>query len=198
MKRIMIYKRNAPGFQIKPAASLQSMGLYILFFSSFLCGMILTCALFQSSAFLKSLSYSFMDSQPGQAKQVIAHEFLFTVMLILLFVFFSYSPFGVVPFLCMPFVIGMKYAFPACCSIETASIRGFGVYALMRIPSGVLFCAGFFQMLHNGILVSKKTGACVFRGSTMDLTVREMLQMNGLPVGIILISILVEAVMLYL
>ena len=190
MKKIMIYaKRRRPGRAAAPL--LKPNADAVLFYSVFVCGSLIGCALFFSvdgnnvfsAAAAKAVEYGSMSSL--LLKTAICVLFMITGIT------GGTGAAGIVHLLFLPLISSAAYAMIACRMISDAP-DGFGRFALTVLPGGILFSAALIGFCTQSAAISKQTAAAVFFGRNEEIDGKRYLIRCALFFGVMLLGAIVD------
>ena len=183
MKRIMYYKNKTP-FRIKDAGmALLNNARLILLFTVFICGLILGCALFHAGGFVQDIGLREIQAYSELSPmRVLAGTGIRIVVITVLFVFYSFSCFGVIPLCLLTAYTGVGFGVLASALLTNYGINGLLCYTVLLLPGGILFSVAELLLFAYGFEISQKNAACIFRADDVQIRVSDYIKNTVLPI----------------
>ena len=174
MKNVMIYRRKR-GIAEKPAYDgfflpLQDHASMILFFTLFLCGLLLGAFVYtkegEGGALLLGIAKSPLTANPGQLILCGAGSVLFITVTAL---FGCFSVIGIAVLVWIPFLFGYLQALASSYLITEYAIKGFGYYCVTMLPASLIRITAAIALCVLCSDVSKKIAAVIIRGEGPEM-----------------------------
>jgi hypothetical protein len=179
MKKIMVYSKHTALFGNR-ASSIKMNADHILFFTVFVCGMLIGCSLFFSSN---------ENNIAATGIRLIHAESMHLNLLLrgsVLCVFYSigviagFSCTGIVLLLILPFVYGLYYSILASFLIISAEADGLGLFSLTILPGLVISCTSLICFCAQSAAASRSTAAILFFGKNEEVNIKGYFVKTGL------------------
>ena len=179
MKKIMVYSKHARIFG-DGSASLKENTDLVLFFTVFICGMLIGCSLFFAS---ENNNISATAIGLFYEKSLYLNV-LFRVSVIcigyLTGIIAGFSCVGVVLLLLLPFLYGMFYSMLASFLIMNAAANGLGLFSLTILPGMIISCTSLICFCAQSASVSRSAAAILFFGKKEEVNIKRYYVISGI------------------
>ena len=163
--------------------------LSILFFTLFLCGILVGSTVWNHSEKLcPILNTIAMNQISEQYNMILLTTAAEAIAFTLLCVFSSVSGLGLTLLIITAFIKGLIEALTASYLITEFAIKGLGYYCILLLPGKIIAATAMITLCAVSGEISKKTASIIFLGENTEIGIREYLLKTAVLTSIMLLS----------
>ena len=187
----MVYSKHARVFG-EGTSSLKVNADLILFFTVFICGMLIGCSLYFAPAENNIAQTGMRLFQAGSLYLNVFFRASVLCVGYITGIIGGFSCAGVVLLLLLPLVYGVFYSMMASSLIMNAAANGLGLFALTILPGMIISCTSLICFCAQSASVSRSAAAILFFGKKEEVNMKRYFIITGVCLAASLLAIAVD------